>query len=108
MAINELYQYSIMSALMDGVASHGIPFADVLAHGDLGLGTFKNMDGEMILVDGKVYQMKADGSVFYIESPEDTITPFATVTRFQPTIRTRSVITGEDGLKDFAYVVVFD
>jgi len=48
-----------MSALMDGVASHGIPFADVLAYSDLGLGTFKNMDGEMILVDGKVYQMEA-------------------------------------------------
>ncbi|KAK5661865.1 hypothetical protein OQA88_9972 [Cercophora sp. LCS_1] len=98
MEVNELYQFSIISALMDGVASHGIPIADVLAHGDLGLGTFRNMVGEMIVVDGEVYQMKADGTVVYVASPKDTITPFATVTRFQPTIRTHAAITGKDGL----------
>ncbi len=98
MALNEVFQYSIVSALMDGVASHGTPIARVLAHGDHGLGTFRNMVGEMIVLDGQVYQMKADGSVVHVD-PETTVTPFATVTRFSPTTTTRGAVTGKDGLK---------
>ena len=99
MAFNEVFQYSIVSALMDGVASHGTPIARVLDHGDHGLGTFRNMTGEMIVLDGQVYQMKSDGSVVHID-PDTTVTPFATVTRFQPTITTRGTVTGKAGLKD--------
>lgn len=98
MAFNEVFQYSIVSALMDGVASHGTPIARVLAHGDHGLGTFRNMVGEMIVLDGEVYQMKADGSVVHID-PEATITPFATVTRFRPTTRTRATVSGKADLE---------
>ena len=98
MAYNEVFQYSIMSALMDGVASHGVPIAHVLAHGDHGLGTFRHMEGEMIVVDGAVYQMKADGSVSHIASPADVVTPFATVTRFQATARARAAVAGKHEL----------
>ncbi|KAL2020313.1 hypothetical protein VTK56DRAFT_8541 [Thermocarpiscus australiensis] len=95
MAYNEVFQYSIVSALADGVASHGIPISRVLAHGDHGLGTFRSMDGEMIVLDGEVYQMKADGSVVHISNPEDTVTPFATVTRFRPTTQTKAAVAGK-------------
>ncbi|KAL2134928.1 hypothetical protein VTI74DRAFT_10421 [Chaetomium olivicolor] len=100
MAHNEVFQYSIVSALMDGVASHGTPIARVLTHGDHGLGTFRNMVGEMIVLDGQVYQMKADGSVVHIADTEETVTPFATVTRFCPTITTRATVTGKAGLEE--------
>ncbi|KAK3690340.1 alpha-acetolactate decarboxylase [Podospora appendiculata] len=102
MAKNELFQYSIMSALMDGVASHGIPIASMLAHGDHGLGTFKHMVGEMIVLDGVVYQMKSDGRVVHLDSTAlaSTITPFASVTRFQPTCTARATITGKEGLSN--------
>jgi len=99
MAVNEVYQYSIVSALMDGVATHGTPIARVLEHGDHGLGTFRNMVGEMIVLDGDVYQMKADGSVVHVD-PATTVTPFATVTRFRPTLTTRGAVAGKAGLKD--------
>ncbi|KAK4112563.1 alpha-acetolactate decarboxylase [Canariomyces notabilis] len=99
MACNEVFQYSIVSALMDGVATHGTPIARVLAQGDHGLGTFRNMVGEMIVVDGEVYQMKADGSVVHISNPEETVTPFATVTRFRPTMHTRISLTGKEDLE---------
>lgn len=95
MAKNEFYQYFIISALMDGVASSGIPISTVLENGDHGLGTFCNMNGEMIVLDGEVYQMKADGSIVHI-SPSTTITPFACVTRFQPTINVTASIRGAD------------
>ncbi|KAL2174910.1 alpha-acetolactate decarboxylase [Thermothelomyces heterothallicus CBS 202.75] len=98
MAYNEVFQYSIISALMDGVASHGPPVARILEHGDHGLGTFQNMNGEMIVLDGQVYQMKADGSVVHID-PTDTITPFATVTRFKPTEQRRATVVGKAGLE---------
>ncbi|KXX73192.1 Alpha-acetolactate decarboxylase [Madurella mycetomatis] len=98
MAYNEVFQYSIISALMDGVATHGTPIARVLEHGDHGLGTFRNMVGEMIVLDGDVYQMKADGSVVHISNPRETVTPFATVTHFRPTTSMRATITGKADL----------
>ncbi|KAK3306014.1 alpha-acetolactate decarboxylase [Chaetomium strumarium] len=101
MADNEVFQYSIISALMDGVASHGTPIARVLEHGDHGLGTFRNMVGEMIVLDGEVYQMKADGSVVHITDPASTVTPFATVTRFRPTLQSRVTVSGKDGLEEY-------
>ncbi|KAK4249334.1 alpha-acetolactate decarboxylase [Corynascus novoguineensis] len=98
MAYNEVFQYSIVSALMDGVASRGPPIAHILEHGNHGLGTFRHMNGEMIVLDGQVYQMKADGSVVHID-PQNTITPFATVTRFQPTTTRRATVVGKVGLE---------
>lgn len=96
MAKNEFYQYSIITALMDGVASSGTPISTILENGDHGLGTFVNMNGEMIVLDGEVYQMKADGSIVYIASPSTTITPFACVTRFDPTRRFKASLHGID------------
>ncbi|KAL2193780.1 alpha-acetolactate decarboxylase [Corynascus similis CBS 632.67] len=98
MAHNEVFQYSIVSALMDGVASRGPPIAHILEHGNHGLGTFRHMNGEMIVLDGQVYQMKADGSVVHID-PQNNITPFATVTRFQPTTTRRATVVGKVGLE---------
>jgi alpha-acetolactate decarboxylase len=100
MAANEVFQYSIISALVDGVASHGTPISRILAHGDHGLGTFRNMVGEMIVLDGAVYQMKADGSVVHVADPTTTVTPFATVTRFLPTTHTRAAVVGKKGLEE--------
>ena len=75
-------QVSILNALFasrfDGCLSCG----ELLKHGDLGHGTFDRMDGEMIVVDGCVYQAKADGKV-YVPAPEIS-TPFATVCHFRP------------------------
>ncbi|KAK4099121.1 alpha-acetolactate decarboxylase [Parathielavia hyrcaniae] len=99
MAFNELYQYSLISALMDGVASHGTPIARVLEHGDLGLGTFRCMDGEMIVVDGEAYQIKADGSAVHVD-PETTVTPFAAVTRFRATATRKAAVSGMAGLEE--------
>lgn len=60
---NELYQFSVVSALMDGVADQGLECGKLLKHGNLGLGTFRHMQGELIINEGEVYQMKHDGSV---------------------------------------------
>lgn len=100
MAQNEVFQYSLISALMDGVATHGTPISRVLENGDHGLGTFKAMNGEMIVLDGVCYQMKSDGTVEHVSSPSEMITPFATVTRFQPQLSTKATISSKQDLKE--------
>ena len=101
MAVNEIYQYSIMSALMDGVGSRGIPVSQLLANGDFGLGTFQYMAGEMIVFDGRLWQMNSDGTVYPIDPTNDhIISPFAVITRFQPTLHTTVSITGKHDLAE--------
>ena len=51
-----------------------------LGHGDIGIGTFDGLDGEMVVVDGTAYQVTGDG-VVHIPEPTMT-TPFAAVTFF--------------------------
>ena len=75
-----LVQFSLLAALAaddyEGVAS----LQEVLASGDFGVGTFDALDGEMIVLDGQVYQALADGSI-RVADPKVT-TPFAVVTYF--------------------------
>ncbi len=80
----EVYQTSTISALLDGVYDGDVTIAEVLSHGDFGLGTFNGLDGEMVILDGLCYHLHADGSATKA-SPNDR-TPFAAVTRFHPRI----------------------
>ncbi|KAH6986824.1 alpha-acetolactate decarboxylase [Ilyonectria destructans] len=100
MAPNELYQYSIVSALLDGVASDGLPISTLLFHGDHGFGTFRHMVGEMIVIDREAYQMKSDGSINAIDATTspDIIAPFAMVTHFRPMGLTKGVISSKQDL----------
>ena len=78
---SELYQTSLMTALLQGVYEGDVTFADLPLHGDFGLGTFNRLDGEMIGLDGVFYQLKSDGSAGVVAP--DQKTPFAVVTFFQ-------------------------
>jgi len=49
--------------------------------GDTGLGTFDCLDGEMVVADGAVYQVRSDGSVTRATSALGT--PFAVVVKFR-------------------------
>ena len=76
-----LYQVSTIDALMQGVFGGVLPVGDLKAHGDFGIGTFDALDGEMIVLDGTVYQATADGRI--LEVPDSLTTPIATVTYFE-------------------------
>ena len=75
-----LYQVSTIDALMQGVYDGVQPIGELKKHGDFGIGTFDALEGEMIVLDGKVYQAKADGRVYTVM--DNATTPFATVTHF--------------------------
>lgn len=77
---HSLFQVSTSGAIVEGLYQGCVSVADLRRHGNLGLGTFENLDGEMILVDGHCYQARADGSVS--EAPDDELTPFAVVVDF--------------------------
>lgn len=78
----ELYQTSLMSALIAGVYEGEITYGEIRKHGDFGLGTFNDLDGEMVGVDGTFYQLRSDGSARPVTA--DQKTPFAVVTFFRP------------------------
>lgn len=77
----ELYQVSTISALKEGQNDGTTTFGDLKKHGDFGLGTLNGLDGEMVAVDGRFFQIPADGTVHLIE--ESAKTPFATVCFFK-------------------------
>ncbi|KAF1823887.1 alpha-acetolactate decarboxylase [Dissoconium aciculare CBS 342.82] len=79
---NHIYQYSLLNALMDGVSESGITASKLASKGNQGLGTFARMNGELVLIDGKVYQLQAEGKVREADA-SDRI-PFAVSTQFVP------------------------
>jgi acetolactate decarboxylase len=84
-----LVQFSLVAALAGGDYVGGAPLRTVLTGGDFGVGTFSQLDGEMIVLDGKMYQALADGTVRAAEL--DGTTPFAAVTFFNEDGRLENV-----------------
>ncbi|MGC1323649.1 MAG: acetolactate decarboxylase [Candidatus Udaeobacter sp.] len=77
--MSTLYQISTSTALAEGVYSGSIPSSVLLKHGDFGLGTFENLDGEMVILDGQIYQV-ADT---VRHRKDDFLVPFAAITPFR-------------------------
>lgn len=75
-----LYQVSTATALVEGIYQGAVQIATLRAHGDLGLGTFENLDGEMVIVEGHFFQVRSDGSVREVE--DNVLSPFAAITAF--------------------------
>jgi acetolactate decarboxylase len=82
-----LFQASTIGALLEGAYDGDLSFAELAAHGDLGLGTLNGLDGEMIALDGAFFRADVDGAVNPIAATAKT--PFAVVTNFEPTIDER-------------------
>lgn len=92
-----LFQVSTSGALVQGVYKGAVTIGELKSHGDFGLGTFEGLDGEMVAVDGRFYQVHSDGRV--IEPPAAALVPFAVVTAFKPQHRvTLAEFTSFDAL----------
>src|SRR6266404_6628424 len=76
------YQISTSVALVQGVSEGAVSSRKLLANGDCGLGTFEHLDGEMVVLDGIIYQVRGDGTVK--ARRDDFQIPFAVVSLFQP------------------------
>jgi len=81
-AHHTLYQVSTATALVEGIYQGAVRVGTLREHGDLGLGTFEDLDGEMVVVDGHFFQVRCDGSVREVD--DSVLSPFAVITRFAP------------------------
>ena len=75
-----LFQSSPFTGLLNGVMNDNFTIGELSRYGNFGLGTFNGVDGEMIVLDGKVYRIDNRGKVSLPNKSEKT--PFATLTFF--------------------------
>lgn len=76
---NKVYQVSTLQALALGYTRAVINVEDLLKEGDTGLGTFEDVNGEMIVMEGRCFRADQNGDVTVV-SP-DTGVPFAAVAK---------------------------
>lgn len=76
------FQAGSLTALMEGVFEGDTTFAELKKRGDMGLGTFDGLNGEMAAVDGVFYRIGFDGNTSMAQDGDKT--PFSTVTYFSP------------------------
>ena len=77
-----LFQVSTMNAILERDYDGEITYKELRQHGDFGIGTFNGLDGELFALEGKFYQIKADGMAYPVD--DSMKTPFAVVTFFEP------------------------
>ena len=74
-----MYQVSTLQALALGYSRAVITVEELIREGDTGLGTFEDVNGEMIVMDGQCYRADQTGHVTIV-APETGV-PFAAVAR---------------------------
>lgn len=95
---NRIMQISTIDAILAGAYDGQMTCGEMITYGDFGIGTFDRLDGEMVVLNGVVYQVKADGKVY---TPDLTLkTPFASVVSFDAELKTKlPAETDYDALK---------
>ena len=77
-----LYMSSPINALLEGFYRDDITIDTLKTKGDFGIGTFNDLDGELIALDGRYFQIDLEGNAHPADGGLKT--PFATVCPFQP------------------------
>ncbi|HEU4411397.1 MAG TPA: acetolactate decarboxylase [Polyangiaceae bacterium] len=80
---NKIRQFGTLDQLNRGVFDGPASASRASGSNFLGVGTFNALDGEMIVLDGVVYQFTSDGVV--TTNTSNLFTPFAAVISFAPT-----------------------
>lgn len=75
-----LYQHATLGGLMAGLMEGTEKINKLLDYGDFGIGTFDSSDGELIILDGKIYHADEAGEIAELAGEETT--PYAAVTNF--------------------------
>lgn len=76
--MSKLYEHGTLAALMAGNMAGTLSVGDLLKHGSTGIGTFDSLDGEVIILNGEVYQAVSDGHVNHVTDRQAKM-PFASV-----------------------------
>ena len=81
MSDTKMFQVSTLQALALGYSRAVVNVGEIMRHGDIGLGTFEDVNGEMIVLDGHCYRADEKGNVS--EADDETGVPFSSVTIFK-------------------------
>lgn len=92
----KLYQVSTINAVLAGSYDGAKTLAELKEQGDFGIGIIHALDGEMIALDGRFYQLNVDGEAQPVS--DQMKTPFAVVTFFE----TDESLSIEDGPFSFS------
>lgn len=87
-----IYQYSVMDALLAGSYDGNLNFGELKKRGDFGIGTFNRLDGELLVLDGKVHKIRHNGD---IDQVADADTASLAVVKFFKA-DTTFTLTGKD------------
>ena len=79
-----VYQAALLQSLAKGHLEGFITVGELKKHGDTGIGTFDGLNGEMIVLDGVVYQAIADSSIVVVDNA--VTVPFSNVAFFEADI----------------------
>ena len=74
---SKVFQHGTLGMLVPGLFDGTMTIADLLKHGDWGIGTASGLDGEMIVLDHTPYLAQSNGEIRVLK-PEEKV-PFATV-----------------------------
>jgi acetolactate decarboxylase len=80
-----IFQVGTFDAILQSAYDGAYAAGNLTKLGDFGIGTLDALDGELIVLDGQVFDVRSDGVAYLV--PPNATTPFATVTFFDPDIR---------------------
>lgn len=86
-AHDAVFQLSLANVLLDGGYDGVASIAEVLPHGDHGLGTVDRLDGELVVVEREPWRVDVTGAAGLL--PPDTRVPFIVLTTMESPTRTR-------------------
>lgn len=75
-----MYQVNSFAIFGQGDYDGFYSYSDILKKGDFGLGTFDALNGEMVMLDGKVFRIEAAGNPIRVDGSETA--PLATFCKF--------------------------
>ncbi len=79
---NTIFMVSPINAIIEGLYETSLSLGELKQHGDFGIGTFNDLNGELVLVDGVVHQLDINGDAQKVSDQEKT--PFAAACFFEP------------------------
>ncbi len=75
---DKFYHYSIWYGFVNMVFEGNLTVSELKKQGDIGLGSYSLLDGELIMLDGKSYQAREDGSVLIASDSQKIVYANAT------------------------------
>jgi acetolactate decarboxylase len=94
--VNTFFQYNIWGAFVNRVFDGDLSVKQLQAKGDIGLGSFDLLDGEMVMLDGITYRIREDGVVSVGDKDDQIVYADATFFRQENQFSTKEELNYEN------------